>query len=282
MSAEALPYTLLVLLAELTVGGLWVLLAAQWRGASAESFVKFSAAMVPVLAAIAFVVAVSLDAKEEIDGYAVDTSWADPARVALAAVLLLSLPYVVLTLRGDRVPAPGRAPAWALAAGGAASLAGLAALGFLAAEFSEPAWGFPLVLASMVVGALVLGAVSLGMVLGHWYLVTPRLPEQPLREMTFWLLAAMALQALLIIPGVALPHDTIKGSVDTPILENPFFYMRIGFGLAFPMLLAWMAYDSSRVRAMQSATGLLYIAMALVLAGELVGKGLMFTSAVPS
>ncbi|HET9476115.1 MAG TPA: hypothetical protein VFP63_01365 [Dehalococcoidia bacterium] len=273
MSAEALPYTLLILMAELAVGGLWVLLAAQWRGISAESFVKFSAAMVPVLAAIAFVVAVSLDTKEEIDGYAVDTSWVDPARTALLAVLVLSLPYVVLTVRGSRGPA--------LAVGGLASVAGLAALGFLAAEFSEPAWGFPLVLASMVVGALVLGAVSLGMVLGHWYLVTPRLREQPLREMTSWLLAAMALQALLIIPGLVLPHDTIRGSVDTAILENPFFYMRVAFGLAFPMLLAWMAYDSSSVRAMQSATGLLYIAMALVLAGELVGKGLMFSSAVP-
>jgi hypothetical protein len=158
----------------------------------------------------------------------------------------------------------------------------LAALGFLAAEFSEPAWGYPLVLASMVVGALVLGAVSLGMVLGHWYLVTPRLHEAPLREMTFWLLAVMALQALLIVPALALPHDEISGSVDTPILENPFFYMRIGFGLAFPMLLAWMAYDSAGARAMQSATGLLYIAMALVLAGEVVGKGLMFTTGVPT
>ena len=58
--------------------------------------------------------------------------------------------------------------------------------------------------------------------------------------------------------------------------------MRVAFGLAFPMLLVWMAYDSAGVRAMQSATGLLYIAMALVLAGEVVGKGLMFTSGVPN
>ncbi len=274
MSAEALPYTLLILLAELTVGGLWVLLAAQWRGTAAPSFVKFSAAMVPVLAAIAFVVAASLDAKDEIDGYAVDKAWAGEGRGALLAVLVLSLPYVALTVRGARV--------LSLAAGGAASLAGLAALGFLAAEFSEPAWGYPLVLASMAVGALVLGAVSLGMVLGHWYLVTPRLPERPLREVTFWLLVVMAVQALLIVPGLALPHDEIAGSVDTAILENPFFYMRVAFGLAFPLVLAWMAYDSAGARAMQSATGLLYIAMALVLAGEVVGKGLMFTSGVPN
>jgi hypothetical protein len=134
----------------------------------------------------------------------------------------------------------------------------------------------------MAVGALVLGAVSLGMVLGHWYLVTPRLPEQPLREMTGFLLLVMVVQALLIIPAVALPRETFVSSVDTPILENPFFWMRVGGGVAFPMLLAWMAYDSSGVRAMQSATGLLYIAMALVLSGEVLAKGLLFVSAVPN
>jgi hypothetical protein len=274
MSAEALPYTLLILLAELAVGGMWVLWAAHWRGKSADSFVKFSAGLVPVMAGISFWLAAALDVKAEVDGFPVDTSYMGEARLAVLAMLVLSVPYALLTLRGARWPA--------LVAGGAASLAGLAALAFLAQVFSAPTWGYPLVLGSMVVGALVLGAVSLGMILGHWYLVTPRLPEQPLREMTFFLLAVMAVQALLIVPGLALPHDTISGSVDTPILENAFFYMRVAFGLAFPMLLVWMAYDSAGVRAMQSATGLLYIAMALVLAGEVVGKGLMFTSGVPN
>jgi hypothetical protein len=92
----------------------------------------------------------------------------------------------------------------------------------------------------------------------------------------------MGFQAALIALALALPRDDISTSVDTPILENPFFWMRLGGGLAFPALLTWMAYDSSGVRAMQSATGLLYIAMALVLAGEIVGKGLMFVSAVPN
>jgi len=48
------------------------------------------------------------------------------------------------------------------------------------------------------------------------------------------------------------------------------------------MALAYMAWDSSGVRAMQSATGLLYLAMALVLSGEVLGKGLLFVTAVPS
>ncbi len=274
MSAQALPYTLLILLVELTIGGLWVLWAAHLRGKSTDSFIKFGAASVFVLAAFTFWVAAKLHVSQEVDGYPLDPSYMFEARLALLLVFALSLGYAGLTLRQSR-----RA---SLIAGGATSLAGLAALTFLAQVFALPTWGYLGTLLSLIVGGLVVGAVSMGMVLGHWYLVTPRLPEQPLREMTFFLLVAMAVQALLIIPALVLPRETISNAVDTPILQNPFFWMRIGGGLAFPMLLTWMAYDSSGVRAMQSATGLLYIAMAFVLAGEVLAKGLLFVSAVPN
>ncbi len=274
ISAEALPFTLLIVLVEFTVGGLWVLWAAHVRGLSAASFIKFGAGMVFVMAALTFWLAAKLTVHDEVAGYPLDPSYMPEARVALGLVFGLSLPYAVLTLRGSRVAS--------LAAGAATSIAGLAAIAFLAQVFALPTWGYAGTLLAFVVGGLVVGAVSMGMVLGHWYLVTPRLPEKPLREMTFFLLVAMVVQALLIIPALALPRDTIANAVDTPILENPFFWMRVGGGLAFPMLLAWMAYDSSRVRAMQSATGLLYIAMALVLSGEVLAKGLLFVSAVPN
>jgi len=274
MSAEALPHTLLILLVELTVGGLWVLWAADVRGKSAASFIKFGAAAVPVMAAISFWVAASINVGDEVDGYPLDRSYMGEARTALLLLLVLSVPYALLALRGARRPS--------LVAGGLASLTGLATLAFLAQVFALPTWGYAGTLLSMIVGGLVVGAVSMGMVLGHWYLVTPRLPEQPLREMTFFLLVVMVIQAVLIIPALALPRDEVSNAIDTPILENPFFWMRVGGGLLFPMLLAWMAYDSSGVRAMQSATGLLYIAMALVLSGEVLAKGLLFVSAVPN
>lgn len=274
ISAQALPFTLLIVLVEFTVGGLWVLWAAHIRGQSAASFVKFGAGMVVVMAVLTFWLAAKLTVNDEVDGYPLDPSYMPEARVALALFALLSLPYAALTIRESRVPS--------LLAGGAASLAGLAAVALLAQVFALPTWGYVGTLLAFVVGGLVVGAVSMGMVLGHWYLVTPRLPERPLREMTFFLLLAMGVQALLIIPALALPRDTIANAVNTPILENPFFWMRVGGGLAFPMLLAWMAYDSSGVRAMQSATGLLYIAMALVLSGEVLAKGLLFVSAVPN
>jgi len=261
-------------LVEFTVGGLWVLWAAHIRGESAASFVKFGAAMVAVMAVLTFWLGAKLTVGDKVDGYPLDPSYMPEARVALALVALLSLPYAALTIRESRIPS--------LLAGGSASLVGLVAVALLAQVFALPTWGYVGTLLAFVVGGLVVGAVSMGMVLGHWYLVTPRLPERPLREMTFFLLLAMGVQALLIIPALALPRDTIANAVDTPILENPFFWMRVGGGLAFPMLLAWMAYDSSGVRAMQSATGLLYIAMALVLSGEVLAKGLLIVSTVPN
>jgi hypothetical protein len=274
ISAEALPFTLLIVLVEVTIGGLWVLWAAHLRGQSAASFVKFGAGMTVVMAGLTLWLAAKLTIDDEVDGYPLDPSHMPEARWALVLVLVLSIPYALFTLRESRLPG--------LIAGGATSLAGLAAIAFLAQVFSVPTWGYSGTLLAFVVGGLVVGGVTMGMILGHWYLVTPRLPEQPLREMTFFLLVAMGVQAVLIIPALALPRDTIAGADYTPILQNPFFWMRVAGGLAFPMLLTWMAYDSSGVRAMQSATGLLYIAMALVLSGEVLAKGLLFVSAVPN
>jgi hypothetical protein len=42
-----------------------------------------------------------------------------------------------------------------------------------------------------------------------------------------------------------------------------------------------MAWQSSVVRAMMSAAGLLYIALGAVLAGEVLARGLLFVTAVP-
>jgi hypothetical protein len=273
MSADALPLTLLIIFAEFTIGSLWVLWLADLRGTATPSFIKFGAALVFVTAGLSLWIAATVSVTDEVDGYPLDPSFMDPARVALAVLFALCLPYALLTLTERRRPG--------LVAGGLASAAGLAAIVLMSQVFSLPTWGYAGTLLSLTIGALVLGAVSMGMILGHWYLVTPRLPEQPLREMTFFLLLALGFQAALLIPSLALPRETIDGGLDGSIAASPFFWMRVGGGLAFPFALSYMAYDSSGVRAMQSATGLLYIAMALVLAGEVLAKGLLFATAVP-
>jgi hypothetical protein len=274
MSASSLPLTLVILLAELAVGGTWVLLFTQVRGHSTDSFIKFCAAMMLVVAAIAFFVAAAVSVDSEVDGYPLRDSAMDGARYALAALFGAVALYAYATIRSHKQAA--------YALGGLAGVTGLAALFFLARVAAEPTWGLPLVLASFVIGSLVVGFAGLGMTLGHWYLVTPRLPEKPLRELTGLLFIAIAAEAAFLVPALLLPHDKVVTSVDTEITSNVFFYLRVGFGMAFPALLAWMAYDSAGVKANQSATGLLYIAMVLVICGEVVAKGLMFTSGVPN
>lgn len=274
MSVDALPYTVLLVLAEFTIGGLWVLWGTQVRGEVAWSFVKFCAGLLVVMAALTFVAAAKVTTPQEIAGYPLDAAQMGPARVLLAAFFALCFPYALLTLREDRRSS--------LAVGGIACLVGLGALALLARVFAPPTWGYAGVLLALVAGALAVGGVSIGMILGHWYLVTPRLPEKPLRELTAFVLLALLLQGLLLVPNLALPRETIPGGLDAPLLQSPFFWLRVAGGLALPLALTYMAYDSSGIRAMQSATGLLYIAMALVLAGEVLAKGLLFATALPS
>jgi hypothetical protein len=275
MNAEALPLTLLLLLTEFSVGGLWVLWLWDLRGKCAPSFIKFGAWLTMAAAGLTLWVSLAVSVGDEVDGYPLDASFMGPARVALGSFFVLALLYAALVLWPRR--------RWTtLAAGAAGSVAGLASVALLAQVFAPPTWGYPAALLSLLAGGLVVGAVSMGMVLGHWYLVTPRLAEAPLREMTAFLVAAMALDGLLVALALALPREAIPSDVDTPLVQNPFFWLRVGGGLVFPMLLAYMAYESSKLRAMQSATGLLYIAMTLVLAGEVLGKGLLFVSAVPN
>jgi hypothetical protein len=274
VTPESLPLSLLIVLVELTAGGVWVLLIPQYRDNAAASFIKFSAVLVFIVAAITFFVGAAIDVGSDVDGYPLDNDWMGPARIALAATFAASALYAYATVRDHRLPA--------LVLGGVTSALGLAALAFLAAVVAGPAWGFPLVFASFVIGAVAVGAVSNGMTLGHWYLVTPRLAEAPLREITGLLVVTLVVQALFIGLSLALPHDTVKTSFHHGIWGNYFFFMRLGFGLAFCAVLAWMAYDSAGVRAMQSATGLLYIAMVLVICAQVVANGVLFTSGVPN
>ncbi|MGH2587084.1 MAG: hypothetical protein ACRDJE_19395, partial [Dehalococcoidia bacterium] len=168
--------------------------------------------------------------------------------------------------------------------GWATTAAGLLAIGFTAAYVQRPTWGYAATLLSLLAGSASLGAVTLGMTLGHWYLVTPRLPEQPLNRLTLVLLAALVVQTVLVIVNIALPARYVPSAVENPeigLAQNPIFWLRLGVGLIFPLALAFMAWQSSVIRAMMSATGLLYIAMGGVLAGEVLARALLFTTAKP-
>jgi hypothetical protein len=276
VSAEALPYTLLILLIEFSVGSLAVLVAADARSLVVPSFVKLGAGMVLAGAALTLLTATLVEALPEVDGYPLHSSLVDPLRAVLFAFLVSVMAYNWFVWRGER-----RAH---LAVGAGAALTGTAALMLGAYVVSAPTWGPAGPMLSLLAGSLAVGGFTMVMVWGHWYLVTPRLPSRPLEEMTLFLLAVLIFQILLMSVNAALPVREVpesQGSLGVGLAGNPAFWLRIGVGLVFPVVLTYMAWQSSIVRAMMSATGLLYIALGAVLAGEVLARGLLFVTAVP-
>ncbi len=275
MNLDALPYTVLLILAEFSVGSLVAVLIADARGMVVAGFVKLSAGIVVVGAALTLLSALNVSSAQ-MEGYRLDEAMFDPMRVAFGIFLALALPYAWFVLREQR--------RISLAAGGLAVAAGFAGLGLLAYQVSPPTWGFAGPLLSLLVGALALGLVSESMILGHWYLVKPKLPGQPLQELTFLLLAILALQAALLVLNATVPARDAPESTALlagSLASNPAFWLRVGVGLLFPLALAYMAWQSSRERAMMSATGLLYIAVGAVFTGELLARGILFVTAAP-
>ncbi|MBF6598946.1 MAG: hypothetical protein IVW36_00370 [Dehalococcoidia bacterium] len=282
MNLDALPYTSFIVLVEFCVGSLLVCVFADWRGRVAPSFVKFSAGMVAVAAVVLLLNSLALDPRSLIGGYHLDDGLARWLKVLSAVFLVATLPYNWSVLREDK-----RA---SLYSGLVALAAGIVLVGVTSYYVSLPTWGFAGAFLSLLAGTLAVGAVVLAMTLGHWYLVTPRLPKQPLEELTLLLVAAIALQTLLLVLNVAIPAREVPSATaflgSKTLGSNPAFWLRIVIGLAFPAALGSMSWMSSKgypanENAMMAATGLLYIAVGAVLVGEVLARGLMFLTGVP-
>ena len=126
--------------------------------------------------------------------------------------------------------------------------------------------------------AAALGGVWATMVLGHWYLVTPRLREAPLVRLSRWLGIALAVQLGLFVAWIGLGAGP-GGSPAFAALVGPhalFVWLRLVVGLVFPLVVSCAAVQTARSRSMESATGLLYINVGTIAAGTILAAGLYF------
>lgn len=262
---QSLSYVTWVLLGGLALGSFaltWLL--AQATDAT-PGFLGFSALLAAIMGMGWLLVEWGLPAPSEL---AIESGadLAEPRRAAIAAFALLAL------VAGVRLRRAGRAR-WV---GASAIVAGLGAL-FLGA------WGWggaePIGV-SMFVQLAALTAVTGGsmaaVVLAHWYLVTPRISARPLILTTQLLMVVLLVQLLLFgvwmaagIPDLQ-PFEALTGD------NILFVWLRLVVGLVFPLVLTAMAYRTALTRSMESATGLLYIEFALVMASTIVAAGLLF------
>ena len=198
-----------------------------------------------------------------------DPAWDAPRRAALVGFCLLAT--AALVARRAR-PGAGEALEWAALAAAAATLvAGALAWG-------GGAMGTVSLLTQLAVVTASIGGVFAAMLLGHWYLVTPKLPEAPLILLARVLLVVVAVQVVLFWAWIA----TGAGPADVApfaALVGPyalFVWLRLIVGLVFPLIVSWASVQTARTRSMESATGLLYINVGSIAAGTILAAGLYF------
>jgi hypothetical protein len=261
---QSLSYITWVLLGTLALGSLALTWLLRQTTDATAGFLGFSAFLAGVIGLGWLATEWGLPAPSElaISGAA---ELDEPRRLAIALFVVLTFPAAVRFRRGGR----------ALWLGSAAIAAGIAAMGLAAYAWTG---GAPLAM-SLLVQLLALTVVTGGsmaaVVLAHWYLVTPRISERPLILTTRILLWALLIQLLLF--GVWLAAG-IPDQEPFEALTGPnaiFVWLRLLVGLAFPLVLVWMAWRTALTRSMESATGLLYIEFAVVMASTIVATGLV-------
>lgn len=273
MNASSLPYTVLILLAELAIGGLAVLTVMDARGQVTRGYVKAGALTVLPLALLAAWTLASISPTDDVAGYALSEDWFTPARIGIAVFLVLSAAHTVAAMRERE--------ALGVKLGAVASVAGAGALVAIGALVAPPAWSAWGVVGSVLAAALLLGGALMAMMWGHWYLTSGRLPKEPMEQMSLFVLGAVILQTVFVVLAVVIPAREVplsESSIGVGLGGNPAFWLRVLVGLVFPAVLAWLAWRTAQIRGMMSATGLLYVALGALLAGEVLARGLLFST----
>lgn len=115
-------------------------------------------------------------------------------------------------------------------------------------------------------GAMFSGTATVGMILGHWFIVRPKMSILPLLRTIHALFALTAINATLTAAAV-LPFweqlPEVVGDLQT------FLWAHLIFGCGITAVVNGIALFCAKERSTQAATGFLYLAMLCVLIGEL-------------
>lgn len=266
--AQNLAFVNWTVLAALAVGTLAATVVLCLRTSATAGFVGFTSLCAAAFAGLALVSDGSLPPTTLAGSpVTVDAAWDLPRRAALAILFVGAAAYSAAAFRGRRAPAVG----------GIAVVAGAATLAAAALGWGDGLIGAAPLVVQLLVLAAATGGVFAGMVLGHWYLVTPKLSTEPALLLTRALTWVVIIQLALFLAWVGLgagrnlaPFSPLVGSWAL------FVWLRLLIGLVFPVIITWAAHLTVRTRSMESATGLLYIDVGAIAAGTILAAGLYF------
>jgi hypothetical protein len=266
---QSLSYITWALLGALSLGSIaMVWLLAQATDAT-RGFLWFTAVVAGVIGLLWYLAETSLPPPSTL-AIAPADDLAEVRRAATAGAAVLAIVTGIRLRRGTT------ARWWGLAAVGAGVIAmALAAWGWTAGS----SMALPYLIELLALASVTGGSLA-ALVLSHWYLVTPRISERPLLLATQALMWALIVQILLFATWQVVPLD---GGLPFADLTGPnalLVWLRLLVGLLFPLALTVMAHRTALTRSMESATGLLYIEFAVVLASTIVAAGLMLAEGV--
>ena len=268
-----LPLALFLVLAETTVGGVATVAYLRLAGGLTPGFLKFIAVTYAILGALAFLVVLAAPPGSYHRLLAIN-------QPAANALLFLQAVFVVALIANAVVTWRGSSPSTASLA--LTLLASALVLVAIAAAF-WPMAGSPLngagIALMVALSAAVLGAATTGMLLGHWYLVTPALTNRPLQHAIGVLLISLVVQALVVLSTLGgVGRGT--GSLTHALGLSPVLSVLWALGaVVLPLVAAGLALATGRLRSFMSTTGLLYLAMIAILPGQLLGQLLFFVAA---
>ena len=130
-----------------------------------------------------------------------------------------------------------------------------------------------------VSSAALLGIVTYAMVLGHWYLVVPKLSEKPLVVSTIilWIIIVLKIGWTSVEVMENADYFTLGTTKGAGYSFNILLLtMRAAWGYLVVGVMSLFSWRLIRMRSIQSATGMLYAMTFFVLVGELMAQYMFF------
>ncbi len=144
-----------------------------------------------------------------------------------------------------------------------------------------------LTIVSFLTSAALLGGTCTAMILGHWYLVLPSMDVSLLQSIVKFHIGSTVLRIVVVGAVVALAVASGEASTGPSFeryilsLDGVFFWQRVLFGLCGPAVLAYLTWETAKIKSTQSATGILYVDFFTVIVGEVLAKYLLLSTGVP-
>lgn len=274
MSLPALaPIVGLLVLLELSAGTMAMTLIVDLLGEVGRGFMGTTALICAAILGCALAIAAMLPSPSDLlheDVAAASVASMDHWAVALLLGILL---YAFMTAAGTDLARR--------VVGTVATVGGFVAVERAAVAFGTPLGSVGSALITFVPAELMCGAAIAGMLLGHWYLISPDLTFRPLRRAVYTMFIALGVQAVALMLVIATASSQARDDLLGARYGLSFWLLVVGAGLLFTAAVNGLTLYFARIRANQPATAMLYVLVISVLMGVIPAHLLYFLSSVP-